>query len=108
MLIYIRKEKATLVKQGMPDWLEWAPVLSTAKTHAYEKPVGVWNNLISRSALPGQTVYDPCMGSGSSVEACVRNKLFVTGVDIDQAAYLSAQARMANLMVEMSSNNGGK
>lgn len=108
MLIYIRKEKATLVKQGMPDWLEWAPVLSTAKTHAYEKPVGVWNNLISRSALPGQSVYDPCMGSGSSIEACVRNKLFVTGVDIDQAAYLSAQARMANLMVEMSNNNGGK
>jgi len=50
-----------------------------------------------RSALPGQHGYDPFMGSGASIEAMVKAKLFATGVDINNGAYLSAQARMAKI-----------
>ena len=106
MLLYVRKDASVLVKQGMPDWLECPPVLSSTKTHPFEKPVPVWSNLISRSAIPGQRMYDPCMGSGSSVEAAIRNKLFATGIDIDQAAYLSAQARLAKVLIDFSGNGG--
>jgi len=97
MFMYIRKDASVLVKQGQPDWVECQPVPSTAKTHPYEKPVPLLTNLIMRSALPGQHGYDPFMGSGASIEAMVKAKLFATGVDINNGAYLSAQARMAKI-----------
>ena len=66
MLMYLRKEESRLVKEGQPDWIECTPVLSDAKRHPYEKPVPLLLNLLERVALPGQSLYDPFMGSGSS------------------------------------------
>ncbi len=97
MVLYMRRENSKLVRQGQPDWFECPPVSSANKTHVYEKPVAVLENLLSRVSLPGQIMLDPFMGSGSSIEAAVKMKLFATGVDISQEAYLLAQSRMANL-----------
>ena len=90
-----------LVKQGMPDWIECAPVNPSQKTHPYEKPLGLLTNLVSRSGLPGQIGYDPFMGSGASIEAMVRAKMFCTGVDIENPAFVNAQSRMAKVMMEL-------
>lgn len=100
-LIYIRKDVSVLVKQGMPDWIECPPVPPSQKTHPYEKPVALLTNLISRSAMPGQTLYDPFAGSGATLEAAVRYKLFAIGVDINDAAILTMKSRMATVMAEL-------
>jgi len=101
MLMYIRKDASQLIKMGMPDWIECPPVLSSKKTHPYEKPGPLLANLISRCALPGKKFYDPFMGSGSSIEEAIKQKLFATGVDIDAAAFTSAQARLAKVMLDL-------
>jgi len=97
MLLYIRKEASRIVKQGMPDWLDCPPVNEGDKLHTYEKPIPLLNNLLERVALPGLSVYDPFMGSGSSVEAAVRLNMSAIGCDNSHEAYASAVKRMAEM-----------
>ena len=97
--MYIRRDESRLVREGLPDWLECPPVLPSERKHPYEKPVKLLMDLLERVALPGQMLYDPFMGSASSIEAGVKTKLFSTGVDISKEAYAMALSRMAGLEV---------
>ena len=97
MLMYIRRENSRLVREGMPDWVECPPVLPGEKKHPYEKPVKLLTELLERVALPGQYLYDPFAGSGSSIEAGVKMKLFSTGIDIDKNAYAMALGRIEDV-----------
>ena len=97
MLMYIRRDNSRLVREGMPDWLECPPVPAGEKKHPYEKPVKLLTDLLERVALPGQCLFDPFCGSGSSIEAGVKMKLFSTGIDIDKNAYAMALGRMENV-----------
>lgn len=99
-LMYIRKDDSRIIKQGMPNWIECPPVNPSEKTHKYEKPIPLLTNLLERVALPGQTLYDPFMGSGSSIEAGVKQKLLCTGVDLSTRAYAVALKRMSELKKE--------
>jgi ParB/RepB/Spo0J family partition protein len=96
-IMYIRKDDSRIIKQGMPNWIECPPVNSSEKIHKYEKPVPLLDNLLERVSLPGQTLYDPFMGSASSIEAGVRQKLFSIGVDNSTEAYAVALQRMSKL-----------
>lgn len=95
--LYIRKKDSRLTKEGQPDWVQVPPVKPSEKIHPYEKPVALWRNLLERICYPGQRVYDPCMGSGSSVEACVEQKLFCLGGDMSLEAYSQALGRLSKL-----------
>lgn len=97
MALYVRKQNSRLAKEGAPDWVECAPVVPSAKTHPYEKPVGLIKNLLERVCYPGQTMYDPCMGSGASVEAALEQKLFVIAGDLSLEAYSQATARLSKI-----------
>ena len=96
-IMYIRKDDSRIIKQGMPNWIECPPVNPSEKLHKYEKPIPLLTNLLERVALPGQTLYDPFMGSGSSIEAGIKQKLLCTGVDISTEAYAIALERMSKL-----------
>lgn len=96
-LLYIRKQESRLVKEGMPDWIECAPVNPSVKTHPYEKPLGLLSNLLERVCFPGQILYDPCMGSGASIEAGLKQKLFCIGGDLSTEAYSQALGRVAKI-----------
>lgn len=97
MLMYIRKDASTFVQEGRPDWLECKPVLPSLRRHPYEKPVALLMQLLERVCLPGQMVYDPFMGSGSTLEAATNLNLFSIGVDESAEAYANANERMAQL-----------
>lgn len=105
MIMYIRKDDSRLIREGMPDWIECPPVNPSNKRHPFEKPVDLLNNLLDRVALPGQTLYDPFMGSASAIEAGVKHKLFCIGVDNSTEAYANACERMAEVTKE---NGDGK
>jgi len=93
-IMYIRKDNSHIIKQGMPNWIECKPVNSSVKVHKYEKPVELLLNLLERVALPGQMLYDPFMGSGSSIEAAHKLKMFSIGVDNSIESYAVALERM--------------
>jgi len=96
-VMYIRKDESRIIKQGMPNWIECPPVNPTEKIHKYEKPIPLLSNLLERVCLPGQTLYDPFMGSGSSIEAGIQQKLICIGVDNSTEAYAIALERMSKL-----------
>jgi len=106
MLMYIRKDESRIVKEGMPDWIECPPVKPSEKRHPFEKPVALLNNLLERVSLPGQTLYDPFMGSASSIEAGLNHRLFCIGVDNSMEAYSNACERMAIVMKEKELKDG--
>ena len=97
MAIYVRKQNSKLTKEGQPDWLECQAVNPVVKTHPYEKPVGLIRNLLERVCYAGQTMYDPCMGSGASVEAGLEQKMFVIAGDLSLEAYSQAITRVSKL-----------
>lgn len=95
MLMYARRIDSRLVVEGRPDWIQCDPVLESVRLHPWEKPVPLLKELILRSCMPGQTLYDPCMGSGASLEAGLEMKMVVYGTDIDQDSYRATTERIA-------------
>jgi DNA modification methylase len=45
----------------------------TSKRHPTEKPLELFRQLVDISSNPGDTVFDPCLGSGTSGEAAIRS-----------------------------------
>jgi len=101
MILYCRRSESSLVKLAQPDWIECPPIHSSKRKHPYEKPVELLTNLLSRCSFPGQTLIDPFMGSGSSIEAGLRQNLICTGIEIDNASFVTAQSRIALVYEEL-------
>jgi site-specific DNA-methyltransferase (adenine-specific) len=95
MLMYIRKDNSRLMQEGKPDWLECPPVVPSQRRHPYEKPVALLKALLERVAVQGQLVYDPYLGSGSTLEAATQIGLRSIGIEISSEAYANALERMA-------------
>lgn len=100
MILYCRRVDSKLVEQGRPDWIQENPVLESQRIHPTEKPVPLLQALLRRCSLPGQRLYDPTCGSGSSLEAGLRQKLIVRGCDDDITAYNAANKRIGNYLGE--------
>lgn len=62
--------------------------------HPAEKPVDVLAYFIQQVTLPGQTVCDPCMGSGSTGVACVQLARSFVGIEIDPGYFQTACRRV--------------
>lgn len=101
MFLYIRKDDSKLVKEGQPDWMEYSIVSPGNRIHYNEKPVPLLLNLLERVSLPGQYLIDPFCGSGASLEAGLRMKLFCEGTDSSLEAYAVATKRLKELKEEV-------
>jgi DNA modification methylase len=65
-------------------------VSRTERIHAAEKPVSLFERLINCSCLPGDSVLDPCCGSGASLVACKHLQRRALGIEIDEDYYNAA------------------
>lgn len=63
--------------------------------HPCPKPVEWMRWLIERTTLPGETVLDPFMGSGTTGVACVNTGRNFIGIEIDKGYFDIAQRRIA-------------
>lgn len=65
---------------------------ATAKefSHPFAKPPALWQRLYSAVATPGQTTFDPFMGSASSVIGAMRNGLQPYGGELNPDHYNTA------------------
>lgn len=62
--------------------------------HAAQKPVSLFKELLARSCRAGDSVLDPCCGSGTVFAACHELKCRATGLEVDPAAYGVAVRRI--------------
>jgi len=97
MILFLRKEDARLVVEGRPDWIQCQPIIGETKLHPAEKPVSLLMELLDRISLPGQYMLDCFMGSGSSLEAGLRKKLFVSGCDRLLDCFATTMKRLGEL-----------
>ena len=64
------------------------------KAHPTEKPVELMEHYILNSTEPGETVFDPFAGSGSTLVAAARNGRKWIGCEIDPEYYYPAVGRL--------------
>lgn len=65
--------------------------------HMAQKPVELYKDLLTRSALPGERVLDFCAGSGPIFPAAHDLKCIATGIEIDPASYAMCLERLRKL-----------
>ena len=64
--------------------------------HPCPKPLDVMNWLADRCSMPGDTIFDPFMGSGTTGVACVRTGRNFIGCEIDPGYFAIAEKRIAD------------
>jgi site-specific DNA-methyltransferase (adenine-specific) len=94
MILMASKGQKTLTIPGGPDVFSFPRVHHTERQHAAEKPVELYSWLLQRSCIPGDTVLDPCCGSGPIFTAAENCKVAATGIEIDAAYHAQAAARI--------------
>lgn len=65
------------------DVLTYSRVARNERVYAAEKPVSLLSRLIELTTLPGDVVFDPCAGSGSTLVAAKALKRHSFGIEID-------------------------
>ena len=87
------------VKGNRPVTGVYSDVIESVMTeenlaHGAQKPVSLYVDLLSRSTLPGNSVLDFFMGSGTIFPACNKLKLTATGMEINKTYYNLALSRI--------------
>lgn len=94
LLLYAVKGDRKVTKL-MGDVLQYPPDENLG--HPAQKPIALIEDLLKRSALPGDSVLDPFCGSGPIFPAAHGLKLRATGIEADTAAYGLAVGRINKL-----------
>lgn len=84
------------------DWFQWErDGKGVPKIHPTQKPVNVLKKLIEIFTDPGETVIDPCCGSGSTLRAASELGRNAFGFEIDRNFYREAKEKMlCNIFAE--------
>lgn len=83
---------AEMLDRGMGSVLTYPAVSSTARQHPTEKPVALISRIIR--ATPGEVVFDPFMGSGSTGLAALKTGRRFVGCEINPAHFATACQRL--------------
>lgn len=81
---------------GPRDESVWTHPIGPAATrdHICAKPVDLMCRLVARFTNPGDVVIDPCMGSGSTGEACILLARGFIGIECDPSHFETARKRI--------------
>lgn len=93
-ILYAVKEKRPILKM-LGDVLDYPP--DTNLGHAAQKPAALFEDLLRRSCLPGNSVLDPFCGSGPIFSAAHALKVRAVGIEMDQASYGISLGRINKL-----------
>ncbi len=93
-LLYAVKGKRPILKM-LGDVLDYPPDSNLG--HAAQKPVALFEDLLRRSCLPGNSVFDPFCGSGPIFSAAHALKVRAVGIEMDQTSYGIALGRVKQL-----------
>ena len=80
------------------NWFEWRRDSTKIypKIHPTQKPVSLLKQLIEIFTDEGDTVIDPCAGSGTTLRACAELNRNCYGFEVDKNFYKEAVEKMIN------------
>lgn len=88
LAILARKGNAVLQDlRSSSVWQGSADGIRKEFDHPFAKPAGWWEWLIRAVAMPGQTILDPCAGSGSCPHTCVLNGMRPLAIELSETHY---------------------
>lgn len=90
------------------DVLNFSRVKKKERQHAAEKPVELLSLLIELSTLPGDWIFDPCAGSGSTLVAAKASNRHSFGIEIDPATADTATVRIEEDREEEETTDGAE
>jgi len=93
-MLFARKIDSQLTVEGKVDWIQCQNVVPSARIHHAEKPVPLFKELLSRLTMPGDSVYDPFVGSGTSIESCLDLRLHIIACEDSFETYALAKQRV--------------
>lgn len=77
-------------------WAGYRKCEETSRIHPTQKPVKLYEWILTNYAKPGQTIFDSHMGSGSSAIACNNLGFEYVGCELDTDYYEAACKRIAH------------
>lgn len=104
LIMYATRPGYRILREVRSDVLTIAPEAN--KKHAAQKPVALYSELLSRSCTVGDTVLDPCTGSGTIFAAAHALRLKAIGVEADVKYHAMAAQRITDLGTGANSNGG--
>lgn len=75
----------------------WRFPSGSSKRHPTEKPRPLFKHLVEASSKPGDLVFDPCMGSGTTAEAAITTGRNFIGTEINPEFLRIANQRLRDL-----------
>lgn len=72
---------------------------SEGKYHPTQKPIALYEYLIRTYSNEGDTILDPCMGSGTTGVACMNTNRNFIGIERDDKYFKTAQNRINNPLI---------
>ena len=84
-------------ERGKAKSVLFCPKPTKAKLHPTMKPVELLRKLIANSTKTGEWVYDPFLGSGSTLIACEHLQRKCIGIELDEQYVETAKARWEKL-----------
>lgn len=91
--VYTRFPKAIFNGHYLSSVLQF-PISSSGRIHPTQKPVNLMQHLIAMSSKGGDTVLDPCMGSGSSGVAAIKCGCSFIGIEKEEIWFAGAEKRI--------------
>ena len=92
--LFLTKGVKELISPG-PDLFTFDRKARNEKEHAAEKPIELLAHLLRVSSLPGDTILDPCCGSGSIIPACTELKMNAICIELDEQYHSIAMGKLA-------------
>lgn len=93
MIFYAKKGQRGLISTPL-DVFDYSRVPRNEREYAAQKPIELLSEIIEVSTLPGDFVFDPCVGSGSTLVAAKKLNRHGLGIEIDEDAYNLALTRV--------------
>ena len=78
----------------------WKFPVGRSKIHPTEKPLNLFTYLVESSTDEGDTVLDPCIGSGTTAIAAINTNRNFIGFELDETYHTVANERIAKHLLE--------
>lgn len=97
-ILFLRKGKAKPINNISSKTVHHYKNILKTKKHPTEKPVELMELYIKNSSNEGDYVFDPFMGSGSTMIAALKNNRKFIGCEIDEKYYNISKERLKKYM----------
>lgn len=95
LILFATKGRFKLPGRRPSSVLRHTAILGNRREHPTQKPDALMAELVADYSQPGDLVYDPCCGIGSTGQGCLRTGRRFLGVEVDADHHATAKRRLA-------------